>query len=199
MNAVVARLQPERRVTLAVGVISIEGVSHEETLMLKTRRSAVMASIIAVASSLVAANSLIAHLTASTFRGVLSPERAFVPADDFPPALTARDDLVGRFALLTDVDCDTPVGSRAATTTARSASATRSSTTLLQQNAPDFRSPSCGIGPFSSAAFVFQPFQSRAGAKRWGGSRFQQNGNRSNMSSMSGDLGRLTCSDLLWL
>ena len=40
---------------------------------------------------------------------------------------------------------------------------------------------------------VFRPFQSRAGAavegKRWGGSRFQQNGNRSNMSNMSGDLG----------
>ena len=29
LNAVVARLQPERRVPLAVGVISVEGVSHE--------------------------------------------------------------------------------------------------------------------------------------------------------------------------
>ena len=127
---------------------------------------------------------------------VLFPERAFVP-DDFHGFDGARR----RRALCFAHQCRLrhAVGPRAATTTARSASATRSSTALLQQNAPDFRSPSCGIGPFSSAAFVFRPFQSRAGAKRWGGSRFQQNGNRSNMSSMSGDLGRLTCSDLLWL
>ena len=48
MNAVVARLEPERRGPLAVCAISIEGMSTK-TLMLRTRREAVMTSIIATA------------------------------------------------------------------------------------------------------------------------------------------------------